>query len=128
MIENRTTFRIKNGHSFEHLTPKTIKLLGNTENKITKDKNGENVPHLELIEVVLVHCNIANNDYQQVLRVFHTFVPDKPFVSLSEISPTIHAFFKKTNSEFQDIEVWFPNQNSQPLQIEDRTNLTLVIK
>ena len=63
-IENRITFEIKNGCSLELLTKETIKLLGSTENKITEDKNGENVPHLEITEVLLVHCNIVNNDYQ----------------------------------------------------------------
>ena len=80
-IENRVTFKIKNGYSLELLTPETMKLLGSTENKITKDKNGENVPHLEITEVVLVHCNIVNNDYQQDSRVLYTFVPNKPFGS-----------------------------------------------
>ena len=127
-IENRITFKIKNGYSLELLTPETIKLLGSTENKITKDKNGENVPHLEITEVVLVHCNIVNNDYQQDSRVLYTFVPNKPFGSLLEISPTNHIFLKTFNSEFQDIEVWFTDQNSQPLEVEDRINLTLVIK
>ena len=64
-IENRVTFKIKDGYSLELLTPETMKLLGSTENKITKDKNGENVPHLEITEVVLVHCDIVSNDYQQ---------------------------------------------------------------
>ena len=64
-IENRVKLKIKNGYSLEFLTPETIKLLGSTKNKITKDKNGENVPHLEITEVVLVHCDIVNNDYQQ---------------------------------------------------------------
>ena len=105
-----------------------MKLLGSTENKITKDKNGENVPHLEITEVVLVHCNIVNNDYQQDSRVLYTFVPNKPFGSLLEISPTNHIFLKTFNSEFQTIEVWFTDQNSQQLEIEDRINLTLVIK
>ena len=63
--ENRVTFKIKNGHSLELLTSETMKLLGSTENKKNKDKNGENVPHLEITEVVLVHCDIVNNDYQQ---------------------------------------------------------------
>ena len=63
--ENRITFRIKNGYSLELLTPETRKLLGSTENKITKYKNCKNVPHLEITEVVLVNCNIVNNDYQQ---------------------------------------------------------------
>ena len=74
-IENRVKFKIKDGYSLELLTPETLKLLGSTKHKITKNKNGENVPHLEITEVVLVHCNIANNDYQQDLRVLYTFVP-----------------------------------------------------
>ena len=105
-----------------------MKLLGSTENKITKDKNGENELHLEITEVVLVHCNIVNNDYQQDSRVLYTFVPNKPFGSLLEISPTNHIFLKTFNSEFQDIEVWYTDQNSQPLEIEDRMILTLVIR
>ena len=91
-IENRVTFKIKNGYNPELLTPETMKLLGSTEIKITKDKNGEDVPLLEITEVVLVYCDIANNDYQQDLRVLYTFVPNKPFGSLLEISPTNHIF------------------------------------
>ena len=91
-IENRVTFKIKDGYSLELLTPETMKLLGSTENKITKGKSGKNAPHLESTEVVLVHCNIVNNGYQQDSRVLHTFVPNKPFGSLSEISPTNHIF------------------------------------
>ena len=93
-----------------------MKSLGNTENKINKEKNVENVPHLEITEVVSVHCNIANNDYQQDSRVLYTFVPNKPFGSLLEISPANYIFLKTFNSEFQTIEVWFTDQNSQPLQ------------
>ena len=63
-IENRITFKIKSGYYFELLTPETMKLLGGTESKITKDKNGENVPHLEVVGFVLVYCNLVNNDYQ----------------------------------------------------------------
>ena len=105
-----------------------MKLLGSTKNKITKDKNGENVPHLEITEVVLVHCNIVNNDYQQDSRVLYTFIPNKPFGSLLEISPTNHIFLKTFNSEFQDMDVWFRYQNSRPLEIKERINLILVIK
>ena len=111
-IENRITFRIKDGYSLNFLTPETMKLLGNTESKIAEDKNGENVPHLEITEVVLVHCNIVNNDYQQDSRVLYTFVPSKPFGSLLEISPTNHIFLKTFNSEYNEIEVWFTDQNS----------------
>ena len=125
-IENRVTFKIKNGYSLELLTPETMKLLGSTENKITKDS--ENVPHLEITEVVLVHCNIVNNDYQQDSRVLYTFVPNKPFGSLLEISPTNHIFLKTFNSEYDEIIVWFTDQNSKALEIEDRINLTMVIK
>ena len=85
-IENRIPFKIKNGYNPELLTPETMKLLGSTENKITKDKNGENVPKLEITEIELVHCNIVNNDYQQDSRVLYSFVPNKPFGSLLEIS------------------------------------------
>ena len=105
-----------------------MKLPGSTENKITKDKNGENVPHLEITEVVLVHCDIVNNDYQQDSRVLYTFVPSKSFGSLFDISLTNHIFLKKFNSEYDEIKVWFTDQNSQLLEIEDRINLTMVIK
>ena len=105
-----------------------MKLVGGTENKINKDKNSENVPHFEITEVVLVYCNIASNDYQQDSRALYTFVPNKPYGSLLEISPKKHVFLKTFVSEFQVIEVWFTYQNSQPLKIEDRINLTLAIK
>ena len=105
-----------------------MKLLGSTENKISKDKNGENVSHLEISEVVLVHCNIINNDYHQDSRVLYPFAPNTPFGNLLQISPKNHIFLKAFNWEFQDIRVWFTDQNSQPLEIEDKINLTLVIK
>ena len=106
-IENRITIKIKTGDYLELLTPGTMKLLGSTENEITKDKNGENVQHLEITEVVLVHCNIVNNDYQQYSRVLYTFVSNKPFGSLLEISPRNHTYLKTFNLEFQAIEVSF---------------------
>ena len=127
-IENRIIFKIKNGYNLELLTPKTMKLLGSTENKITKDKSGENVPHLKITEVALVHCNIVNNDYQQDSWVLYTFVPSKPFGSLLEISPTNRIFLKTFNSEYDEIRVWSTDQNSQPLEVEDRINSSMVIK
>ena len=96
-----------------------MKLLGSIESKITKDKNSKNVPHLEITEVVLVHFNIVNNDYQQDSRVLYMFVPNKPFGSLLEISPKNHIFLKTFNSQYDEIKVWFTDQNSQPLEIED---------
>ena len=91
-IENRFTFKIKNGYSLELLTKETMKLHGSAENKITKDKNGENVPHLEITEVVLGHCNMVNNNYQHDSRVLYTFLPNKSFGSLLDISPSNHIF------------------------------------
>ena len=86
--------KLKKGYYLELLTPETMKLLGSTESKITKDKNGESVPHLEIVELVLIHCSLVNNNYQQNSRVLYTFVPNKPFGSLLEISPP-NLFFKK---------------------------------
>ena len=126
--ENRITFKIKDEYSLELLTTETMKLFGSTKNKITKDKNGENVLHLEITEVVLAHCDIVNNDYQQDSWVLYTFVPNTPFGSLLEISITNHIFLKTFNSEYDEVKVWFTDQNSQLLEIEGRINLTMVIK
>ena len=105
-----------------------MKLLGSTESKITKHKNGENVPHVEVVELVLVHCNLVNNDYQQDSRILYTFVPNKAFGSLLEISPSNHVFLKTLNSEFQEIKIWFTDEKSMPLELEDKINITLIIK
>ena len=88
----------------------------------------KNVPHLEITEVILVHFNIVNNNYQKGSRVLYTFVPNKPFGRLLEISPTNHIFLKTFNSGYDEIIVCLTDQNSQPLEIEDRINLTMVIK
>ena len=79
--------------------PKRMKLLGRTKSKIGKDKNGENVPHLEITKVVLIHCNIVNNDYHQDSRVLYTVVPNKSFGQLLDISPKNFIFLKTFNSE-----------------------------
>ena len=105
-----------------------MKLLGSTKSKIIKDENGEHVPHLVITEVISVHCNIVNNDYQQDSRVLYTFVPNKPFGSLLEMFPKNYTFLKTFNSEYDEIKVWFRDQNSQPLEVKDRINLTMVIK
>ena len=88
-IENRITFKIKVGYYLEILTPETMKLLGSTKSKIAKDKNGENVLHLEITELVLKHCNIRNNDYQRDSRVLYTFVPNKSFGQLLDLFKNI---------------------------------------
>ena len=106
-----------------------MKLLGSTKSKISKDENGQNVPCVEITEVVLIHCNIVNNDYQQDSRVLYTSVPNKSFGQLLDISPKdfIFIFLKTFNPEFSYIEVWFTDQNSKPLEIKDKINITLVI-
>ena len=105
-----------------------MKLLGSTESKRTKDKNGENVLHLEIVELLLVHCNLVNNNYQQDSRILYAFVPNKPFSSLLEILPTRHIFLKTFNSEFQGIKIWFTDQTSKALEVEDKINFTLIIR
>ena len=103
-----------------------MKSLGNTKNKITKNKKGKNVLHLGITVVVLVPCNIVSNDYWQDSTVLCTFVPSKPFGNFLEISPTNFIFLKTFKSEFSDIAVllyvWFTDQNSPPKEIEDRIN------
>ena len=94
-IENKIIFKIKTGYYLELLTPEIMNLFGSTKTKISNDKNGKNVPYLEITEVVLVHCNTVNNDYQQDSRVLYTFVPNKLFRQLLDISPKNLIFFKK---------------------------------
>ena len=103
-----------------------MKLLGCAKKDIDQDKDG-GVPKLESIEVVLVHCNLVNNSYQQASKVLFTFVPNKQFGHLITISPHSLTMLKTTNTEFQSIELWFTNQNNRPLEIEDSVNITLII-
>ena len=126
-IENRVKLKTKTEYYLELLTSEAMKLLGSTKSKINKDENGENVPHLKITEVVLVHCNIVNNDYQQDSRVRYTFIPNKLFGHLLNISPKKFIILKALNSEFSYIEVWFTDQNSNLLEIEDKINITFVI-
>ena len=126
-IENRITFKIKRGYYLELLTPETVKLRASTKSKISKDKNNEIVPYLKITEVVLIHCNVVNNSYQQNSRVLYTFVSNKSFNQLSDISPENFIFLKIFDLEFLYIEVSFTYQNSNPLEIEDKVNITLGI-
>ena len=126
-IESRITFKIKKGYYLELLTPETMKLLGSTKSKVTKNENDENVPYLEITEVLLVHCITFNNNHQQNSRVLYTFAPNKSFGQLLDISPKCFIFFKTFDSEFSYIDVWFTNQNSKPLEMEDKINIILVI-
>ena len=82
-----------------------MKLLGSTKDTIDADKNSENAPRLENVEVVLVHCNLVNNSYQQLSRVLLTFAPNKQYGQLISISPNSLIFLKTMNTEFSEIEI-----------------------
>ena len=94
-----------------------MKLLGSTSNTIDADKNSENVPRLENVEVVLVHCNLVSNSYQQASRVLFTCVPNKQYGQLISISSYSLNFLKTMNTEFSEIEIWFTDQNNNALEI-----------
>ena len=126
-IKNRIVFKIKTGYKLELLTPETMRLLRSIKKVVDKDKNGEDVPKLESVEVVLVHCNLVNNNYQQAPKVLFTFVPNKQFGQLINISPHSLTMLGTTNTEFSFNEVWFTDQNIVPLEIEDNVNLTQII-
>ena len=103
-----------------------MKLLG-TKDIIDSDKNSEKVPRLENVEVVLVHCNLVNNSSQQHSRVLFTFVPNKQYGQLISISPHSLTFIKTINTEFSEIEIWFTDKNNNALEIEDNSNISLII-
>ena len=127
-VNNRIIFKIKIGYQLELLTPETMKSLGSTNKVVDKVKNGENVPKLESVEVVLVHCNLVKNDYQHTSKILFTFVPNKTSGKLLNISPHFFTMINKINTEFSSVEVWFTDQSSKALEIEDNVNLTLIIE
>ena len=102
-------------------------LIGSTEKIIGKVKNGENVPQLEIIDVILMHCRVVNKSYQQASKVLFTLEPDKQFGQLITTKTHSLTMWKTTNAEFQSIEVWFTDQNDRPLEIEYNVNTTLII-
>ena len=109
-----------------------MELLGSTKSKIMKDKNSENVPYLEITEVVLIYCNDVNNSYQPNSRVLYTSVPNKSFDLLGNPNKSLNflvnfTFLKFFDSEFLFTEVWFTDQNSNPLEIEEKINIAYVI-
>ena len=126
-INNRIVFKIKTGYKLELLSKETMKLLGSTKDITDEDKNSENVPKLENVEVVLVHCNLVNNAYQQHSRVLFTFVPTKQYGQLISILPHSLVFFKTMNTDFSEIEIWFTDQNNNALEIEDNVDISLII-
>ena len=127
IIKNRILFKIKTGYKSELLPPETMKLLGSSKKDVDQDKDGENVPKVESFEAVLVHCNLVNENYQQASKVLFTFVPNNQFGQLIDISPHSLTLLNTANTEFSFVEVWFTDQNSKQLEIEDNFNMTLII-
>ena len=109
------------------LSTETMKLLGSTKKDVDKDKGGEDVPKLESVEVVLVHCDLVNSSYQQTSKVLFTLVPNRQLGQLITILPHLLTMIKTTNAECQSFQVWFTDQNNRPLEIEDSVNITLII-
>ena len=126
-IKSRIVLKIKTGYKLELLTKERMQLLGSSKKDIDQNKNGEVVPRLETVEVVLVHCNLVNNNYQQASKVLFTFVLNKQLGQLITITPHSPIMLKTTNAEFSFIEIWFTDQNNRPLEIEDNVNITLII-
>ena len=104
-----------------------MKLLGSTKKDFDKDQDGEIVPKLETVEVVLVHCNLVKNGYQHTSKVLFSFVPDKQFGQLINISPNSLTMMNTVNTEFSFVKVWFTDQASKALEIEYNVNLMLII-
>ena len=125
--KNRIVFKITTGYKLEILTPETMKLLGSTNEDVDKDKNGKNVPKTESVEVVSVDFNLVKNDYQHTPKVLFTFIPNKQFGQLTNISPHSLTIMKTVNIKLFSVEVWFTDQISKSLEIEDNANLKLII-
>ena len=104
-IRNRIVFKIKTGYKLELLTPETMKLLGSTKKDVDKDKDGESVTKLEFVEVVLVHCNLVKSNYQHLSKVLFSFVPNKQFGQLVNISSHSLTMMNTVNTEFSFVEV-----------------------
>ena len=102
-------------------------MLGGTIKDADKNKDAENVRKLESLELVLVHCNLVKNDYQHTSKVLFSFVPNKQFGQLINISPHSLTMMNTVNTEFSSVEVWFTDQLSKGLEIEHNVNLMLII-
>ena len=124
-INNRIEY--KSGYKLELLLKETMRLLGSSTNTIDGDKNSELVPKLESGDLVLVHCNLVNNSYQQDSKVLFTFVPNKKYGELITVSPETLIMLKTVNTEFSFIEIWFTDQDNRLLEIEDSVNISLIV-
>ena len=126
-VKNRLNSIIKTGYKLELLNKETQKLLGDGP-LIDKDKNSKNVPQLDQAEYVLLHCNLVEDDYLQISKLLHEFVPDRSFGQLISVKPPVFIQCKTRDSIFDYIEIWFTDQNNKSLQIEDKLSVTLIIQ
>ena len=126
-INNKLAFKIKDGCKLESQTPKTMNLFGSTKKLMDKRKNGENVPSLEVAEVVLARCNLVDNQYQEKSVVLYTFTPNTSYAYLVNVEPSNSVFLKTYSREFDEIIITFTDQNGSLLEIEDKVDLTLLI-
>ena len=122
-IKNRIVFKIKT----DFINRRNNAFIRKFKKVIDKNKDGEIVPRLEAVEVVLIHCNLVNKNYRQASKVLFTFVPNKQFGQLITITPHSLTMLKTTNAEFSFIEIGFADQNNRSLEIEDNVNITLII-
>ena len=118
-IKNRNVFKVKTGYK--------LGLVGSTKKDVDQDKDGEDVPKLESVEIVLVHCSLVNNNFQQASKVLSTFVPNKQFRQVINIAPHLLIMLNTTNTNISSTEVRFTDQNNEHLEIEDNVNMTLII-
>ena len=121
-VRNTLNFKIKTGYKFELLTKETQKLFGDGH-IIDKDKNSNNVPQLDQVESILLHCNLVRNQYLQNSKLLYEFVPDKRFGQLISVKPPVSIQCKTSDTIFDYTEVWFTDQNNKSLQIEDKVCL-----
>ena len=126
-VKNRISFKVKTGYELELLTSETQKLLGDGP-IIDKDKVSKNVPQLDQVDYVLLHCNIVQNDYLQNFKLLYEFVPDKTFGQLISVKPPVFIQCKTSDSIFDYIEIWFTDQDNNSLQIEDKVSVTFPFK
>ena len=120
-------FKLKDGYKLELQTTEKMKLFRSTKKLIEKTKTGENMPSLEVVEVVLVQCNLVDHLYKQKSEVLYTFMQNRSYAYLLNVEPSISVFLKTYNTEFGEIIITFTDQNGRPFEIEDKVNLMLFI-
>ena len=118
--------KIKDGYKLELQIPESMKLFASTKKLIDKTKNRENIPSIEVVEIVLVQCTEADNQYQQKSEVLYTFILNRSYAYLLHAEPSNLLFLKTFNWGFDDMTITFTNQNGRPSEIEDNVHLTML--